>query len=159
MRYSAAPPTVEEIVLVMCHAGDRPHGLGCALMVVMWRAGPRIGETLALTESDLDADRGAIIVCYGYREEMQDQLGALGRLMGLQDHLAQTLRGLVARIAQRLLALTPRFYLNTNYALHSSSDRSRSPTLLRSADSKRLPVGQICPKPSWRQRGTTWRCR
>jgi hypothetical protein len=27
MRYPADPPSVEEIVLVMRHAGDRPHGL------------------------------------------------------------------------------------------------------------------------------------
>jgi hypothetical protein len=27
MRYPADPPTVDEIVLVMRYAGDRPHGL------------------------------------------------------------------------------------------------------------------------------------
>jgi hypothetical protein len=32
--------------------------------------------------------------------------------MNLQDHLAKTLPGLVARIAQRLLALTLGIYLN-----------------------------------------------
>src|SRR3954447_4432401 len=51
MRYPADPPTVEEIVLVMRHAGDRAHGLRLrlrGLMVVMWRAGLRISETLAL---------------------------------------------------------------------------------------------------------------
>jgi integrase len=66
MRYPADPPTVEEIVLVMRHAGDRPHGLRLrGLIVVMWRAGRRISETLTLTESDLDSDRGAILVRHG----------------------------------------------------------------------------------------------
>jgi site-specific recombinase XerC len=80
MRYPADPPTVEEIVLVMRHAGDRPHGLRLrGLIVVMWRAGLRISETLALTESDLDADRGAVLVRHGKgnkrREVGMDQWG------------------------------------------------------------------------------------
>jgi site-specific recombinase XerD len=80
MRYPADPPTVEEIVLVMRHGGDRAHGLRLrGLIVVMWRAGLRISETLALTESDLDADRGAILVRHGKgdkrREVGMDQWG------------------------------------------------------------------------------------
>jgi hypothetical protein len=35
------------------------------------------------------------------------------RQMGLADHLAKTLPGLIARIAQRLLAPTLGIYLNT----------------------------------------------
>jgi integrase-like protein len=51
---------------VMRQAGDRVHGLRLReLIVVMWRAGLRIGEALALTESDLDPDRGAILVRHG----------------------------------------------------------------------------------------------
>lgn len=66
MRYPADPPTVEEIVLVMRHAGDRAHGLRLrGLIVVMWRPGLRISEALAPTESDLDADPGAILVRHG----------------------------------------------------------------------------------------------
>ena len=80
MCYPADPPTVEEIVLVMRRAGDRPHGLRLrGLIVVMWRAGLRIGEALALTESDLDDDRGAILVRHGKgdkrREVGMDQWG------------------------------------------------------------------------------------
>ena len=45
----------------------------------MWHAGLRISETLALTESDLDADRGAILVRHGKgdkrREVGMDQWG------------------------------------------------------------------------------------
>jgi site-specific recombinase XerC len=80
MRYPADPPTVEEIVLVMRQAGDCPRGLRLrGLIVVMWRAGLRISETLALTGSDLDADRGAILVRHGKgnkrREVGMDQWG------------------------------------------------------------------------------------
>jgi site-specific recombinase XerC len=58
----------------------RAHGLTLrGLIVVMWRAGLRISETLALTESDLDPDRGAILVRHGKdnkrREVGMDQWG------------------------------------------------------------------------------------
>jgi site-specific recombinase XerD len=36
-----------------------------ALIVVLWRAGLRISEALALAESDLDLDRGAVLVRQG----------------------------------------------------------------------------------------------
>ena len=36
-----------------------------ALIVVLWRAGLRIGEALALTETDLDPQRGSILVRRG----------------------------------------------------------------------------------------------
>ena len=40
VRYPADPPTVEEIVLVMRHAGDRAHGHRLrGLIVVMWARG------------------------------------------------------------------------------------------------------------------------
>jgi len=35
------------------------------LIILLWRAGLRISEALALTESDLDAGRGAILVRHG----------------------------------------------------------------------------------------------
>ncbi len=38
----------------------------------MWRAGLRISEVLALTESDLDADRGAILVRHGKGSERRE---------------------------------------------------------------------------------------
>jgi integrase len=60
MRYPADPPTIEEIVAVMRRAGDTVHGRRLrGLIVVLWRAGLRICEALALTEADLDARRGA----------------------------------------------------------------------------------------------------
>ena len=62
-RYPADPPTVEEIIAAMRSAGAGPGGVRLrALIVVLWRAGVRIGEALALAETDLDARRGAVLV-------------------------------------------------------------------------------------------------
>jgi hypothetical protein len=58
--YPADPPTVEEIVSVMRHAPDDRHGWRVrAMIVVLWRAGLRIQEALALAEhgSTTSADR------------------------------------------------------------------------------------------------------
>jgi integrase len=66
IRYPADPPTVEEIVAVMRTAGDSAHGCRLrGLIVVLWRAGLRIHEALALNESDLDPRRGALVVRRG----------------------------------------------------------------------------------------------
>jgi integrase len=66
IRYPADPPTVEEIVAVMRVAGDSAHGRRLrGLIVVLWRAGLRIHEALALNESDLDPRRGALVVRRG----------------------------------------------------------------------------------------------
>jgi site-specific recombinase XerD len=65
-RYPADPPRVEEIIAVMKQAGDRPHGLRArGLIVVLWRAGLRIAEALALAESDLEPAQGAVLVRHG----------------------------------------------------------------------------------------------
>ena len=65
-RYPADPPTVEEIVAVMRAAGDGRHARRLrSLIVVLWRAGLRIHEALALNESDLDHRRGALLVRRG----------------------------------------------------------------------------------------------
>ena len=64
--YPAGPPTVEEIVSVMRTIGDRADGDRLrALIVLLWRAGLRISEALALQESDLDKSRGAVLVRRG----------------------------------------------------------------------------------------------
>jgi site-specific recombinase XerD len=66
LRYPADPPKVEEIIAVMRTAGDRAHGRRLrGLIVIMWRAGLRIHEALALAESDLDQRRGALLVRRG----------------------------------------------------------------------------------------------
>jgi site-specific recombinase XerD len=65
-RYPADPPTVEEIVAVMRQAPDNPHGYRVrAMIVVLWRAGVRVQEALALIESDLDDRRGSLLVRHG----------------------------------------------------------------------------------------------
>ncbi len=66
MSYPADPPRVEEIVAVMCQAGDGIHGdRARALIIVLWRAGLRIAEALDLREVDLEPARGALLVREG----------------------------------------------------------------------------------------------
>ena len=70
LSYPADPPKVEEIIAVMRASGDAAHGRRLrGLIVIMWRAGLRIQEALALTEGDLDPRRGAVLVrrCKGGR--------------------------------------------------------------------------------------------
>jgi site-specific recombinase XerD len=65
-RYPADPPRVEEIVAVMRQAGADRYGQRLrGLIVVLWRAGLRISEALALTESDLETVRGSVLVRRG----------------------------------------------------------------------------------------------
>jgi site-specific recombinase XerD len=66
MRYPADPPTIEELVAVMRRAGEGVHGRRLrGLIVVLWRAGLRICEALALAEADLDPRRGSLLVRNG----------------------------------------------------------------------------------------------
>lgn len=67
------PPRVEEIIAVMRRAGETDHGLRLrALIVVLWRAGLRIGEAMPLTEPDLDPDRGSIVVRQGKGDKRRE---------------------------------------------------------------------------------------
>src|SRR3954454_22879587 len=84
-RYPADPPTIEEIVAVMRQAGTTHHGLRMrGLIVVPWRARPRLPEALALTEADLDARRGAVLVLGGK--------GGRRREVGMDDWAWQQLQ-------------------------------------------------------------------
>jgi integrase len=66
LRYPADPPRVEEIVAVMRAAGNDAHGVRLrGLIVILWRAGLRIQEALALVEADLDPRRGSLLVRRG----------------------------------------------------------------------------------------------
>jgi integrase/recombinase XerD len=79
LRYPPDPTTVEEIIAVMRVAGDSPEGARLrGVIVVLWRAGLRISEALALTESDLDRARGAVTV--SAREGRQASRGRDGPL-------------------------------------------------------------------------------
>jgi site-specific recombinase XerD len=63
IRYAADPATVDEIVAVMRHTSGDRHGWRVrAMIVVLWRAGLRIQEALALAEHDLDHRRGSILI-------------------------------------------------------------------------------------------------
>src|SRR3954462_10069974 len=72
-RYPADPPSVEEIIAVMRQAGESAHGERLrALIVVLWRAGLRISEALALAESDLDVQRGSVLVRHGKGDKRRE---------------------------------------------------------------------------------------
>lgn len=72
-RYPADPPPVDEIVAVMRQAGDDRHGRRLrAVIIVLWRAGLRIHEALALTETDLDQRRGSILVKHGKNDKRRE---------------------------------------------------------------------------------------
>jgi len=65
-QYPADPPPVEEIIAVMRTISDRADGHRLrALIVLLWRAGLRISEALALQESDLDRSRGGVLIRRG----------------------------------------------------------------------------------------------
>jgi integrase len=93
LRYPADPPKVEEIVAVMRMAGDDAHGRRLrGLIVVLWRAGFRIQEALALAEADLDYRRDALLVRRGK--------GGRSRVVGM-DALGVRRAPAVAQVACR----------------------------------------------------------
>ena len=78
LRYPADPPSVEEIILVMREAGLGPYADRLrGLVAILWRAGLRISEALALTESDLDRKTGSVLVRAGK--------GGKRRMVGMDD--------------------------------------------------------------------------
>jgi hypothetical protein len=93
LRYPADPPTVEAIVAVMRIAGDALLGRRLrGLVVVLWRAGLRIDEALALRGADLDRRRGSLLVRHGK--------GGRRREVGMDDWGWQELEPwLAARVA------------------------------------------------------------
>ena len=57
----------------MLVAGTHGSGLRLrALIVVLWRAGLRVSEALALLESDLDPARGCILVRHGKGDKRRE---------------------------------------------------------------------------------------
>jgi Phage integrase family len=54
-------------------AGDSLDGVRLrGVIVVLWRAGLRISEALALNETDLDRDRGALLVRHGKGDKRRE---------------------------------------------------------------------------------------
>ncbi len=73
LRYPPDPPAVEEIVAVMRAAGNSPEGVRLrGIIVVLWRAGLRISEALALNETDLDPSRGSLVVRHGKGDKRRE---------------------------------------------------------------------------------------
>jgi len=73
LRYPPDPPTVEEIVAVMRVAGESPEGVRLrAIVVILWRAGLRISDALALNETDLDPSRGSLVVRHGKGDKRRE---------------------------------------------------------------------------------------
>jgi hypothetical protein len=61
LHYPADPPTVEEIIAVMDAAGDDAGAVRLrGLIVVLWCAGLRVIEALALIESELRSRRDPV---------------------------------------------------------------------------------------------------
>jgi hypothetical protein len=130
LRYPADPPTVEELVAVMRIAGDGPHGRRLrGLIVVLWRAGLRIDEALALREPDLDRRRGSILVRRGK--------GGRRREIGIDDWGWQELEPwLIARVA---LPIGPLF------CVINGRTRGRPWTTSGArAELRRAPPGRAC---------------
>src|ERR687897_3521249 len=101
MRYPADPPTIEEIVTVMRHARDTVHGRRLrGLIVVLWRAGLRICEALALAEADLDARRGS-----GAGAPRQGRTAPRGRHGRLGLGAARAMASGARRVARRAAVL------------------------------------------------------
>jgi site-specific recombinase XerC len=87
LRHPADPPTVEEIIAVMHAAGDDAEGVRLrGLIVVLWRAGLRVSEALALAESDLDSSRGAILVRHGRAVSVARSAWTAGESAGINRH-------------------------------------------------------------------------
>jgi site-specific recombinase XerC len=64
---------VGAIIAVMRAAGDAPDGVRLrGVIVVLWRAGLRISEALALNETHLDPDRGALVIRHGKGEKRRE---------------------------------------------------------------------------------------
>ncbi len=72
LRYPPDPPTVDEIIAVMRVAGGGLEGVRLRGVVVLWRAGLRISEALALIETDRDADRRALLVRHGKGDKRRE---------------------------------------------------------------------------------------
>ena len=97
LRYPPDPPTVEEIIAVMQAAGGDPDGLRLrGVIVKLWRAGLRISEALSLNETDLDPDRGAVLVRHGKGDKRREgRNGPLG--LGTPRGVARSAHNVAAR--------------------------------------------------------------
>lgn len=130
-KFPPEPPTPEEVYAMLAACGHRHAGRrDRALIVVLWRAGLRCSEALALYPKDVDLERGRVVVLHGKGDKRRvvaldpmacaelerwmtyrrDKLGLTGRqylfcvisrpTAGAQMHGSQV-RGMVKRIAAK----------------------------------------------------------
>ena len=142
LRYPADPPKVEEIVAVMRAAGDGPHGRRLrGLIVILWRAGLRIQEALALTEADLDQRRGSLLVRRGK--------GGRRREVGMDDWGWQELQPWLERRVE--LPIGPLFCViigaTGGRGGHRRSTRRSPPDRSRSRCAAALRAAPVAPRP------------
>jgi site-specific recombinase XerD len=148
LQYPPDPPTVEAIVAVMHAAGDSPDGIRLrGVIVVLWRAGLRISEALALAETDLDRHRGALLIRAGKggkrREVGMDRWGweSLGPRLELRADLPDGALACVLRGPTRGRACAPagiRMQLH-NTAQAAGVRRRFAPHQLRHAHAVEMP--------------------
>jgi integrase len=162
LRYPADPPTIEEIVVVMRAAGDQPDGARLrALIVLLWRAGLRIGEALDLAETDLDRSRGAVLVRRGKggkRREVGmdrwawDQLSAVARVPSQPPGGSSVLRDPRRDSTEALRALRRSQATSTNRRSRRCPSPVRAaPTTARARDrdGPRGRPARCHPTPAW----------
>jgi site-specific recombinase XerC len=108
---------VEEIIAVMRHAADDRHGWRLrAMIVVLWRAGLRVQEALALAEHDLDPRGGSVLVRNGK--------GGRRREVGMDEWGWEHLRPWLSARAE--LEVGPLFCIRTPSRASSSACAWRS---------------------------------
>jgi integrase len=155
MRNPADPPTVDEIVAVLRHSPDNRHGWRIrAMIVVLWRAGPRVQEALALAEHDIHQRRGSLPVRRGKggrrREVGMDEWawellrplahgagGAAARAAVLHHRRRDTRAGTVGQRRTRALTRT------TPMTSGSAARRSRSSLAKRVSGRERLRAARL----------------
>ena len=76
---------------MMRAAGDSPEGVRLrGIIVVLWRAGLRISEALALSETDLDPVRGSLVVRIHGKGDKRREVGMDRRPFGSVSFPADT---------------------------------------------------------------------
>lgn len=146
ITYPADPLTVEEIVAVLRAAGQRPEGVRLkALIVILWRTGLRIGEALALAETDLDRARGAVLVRRGKggkRREVGMDRWAWNQLDEWLKIRAELPVGALLCVVHGQTARKALGSLGSPQAAPPHRDRCRCPPPLRAAPSPARARGQ-----------------
>jgi integrase len=153
IRYPADPPSVDEIVAVMRHAAEDRHGWRLrAMIVVLWRAGLRIHEALALAEHDLDLRRGSLLVRHGK--------GGRRREVGMDDWGWEQLRPWLSARAE-----PPVGRCCASSTARPAGDRGRAPLCARSSGRSRpaqasavaLRRTSCAMRTRWSSRARAWR--